>query len=321
MFSIKWDDMDLGDVSFSDLAGSRAPARVIDHENVAVRKAAVKGTVEIIADMILEAKGNLVFLTGAGMSAASDIPTFRDPDHGVWATRDPKQCGTKEAFVHHPERLWTVLMDVVGPENDPKPNLGHKALGDLEALGFTSTVVTQNVDDLHENAGNKDVMHLHGNLWRTFCVACGLQGTNTHELLRTVKKVDLPPRCDHCHGVLKPDAILFGELLDNSIVDRASDLVKHTPLLFVLGTSARVTPASDFPIMAANHGAKVVEINMERTQLTDTCVDVFMNEPLEVVLPQIVELVRQKHLKKDPLGTSMFTLLSSVLNGSSKMPE
>eukprot|EP01134_Creolimax_fragrantissima_P001215 CFRG1215T1 len=278
---------------------------------VTLPKQAQLATVDEVASLIIEAQNNIVFLTGAGISEASDIPTFRNPDHGVWAQHDPRECGTRTAFDKHPEKLWTLLREMVGPENDPKPNAGHIALGHLEEMGYSSTVITQNVDDLHEQAGNSDVVHLHGNLWNTNCVTCGMTGENTHRLLRATRGEDMPPRCKKCpdNGVLKPDAVLFGESLDRDILTRAEKAVTSTSLMIVLGTSARVNPAADLPIVASNNGAKIIEINREMTQLTHTCVDFYLHEALEVVLPAIVSAVRVKK------SAARGSLISSVLSG------
>jgi NAD-dependent deacetylase len=203
-----------------------------------------------------------VALTGAGISVESGIPPFRGKG-GIWEKIDPMEFGHIDTFEREPARVWEVLIKGLKQMIDKaRPNDGHKGLARLEALGFLKTVITQNVDGLHQLAGNTDVIEFHGTAAWQRCMECG-------EKIPTmqVDMSQLPPRC-HCRGVLRPDWVFFGEAIPGISLHRSQMAAAQCDLMLVVGTSAVVQPAADMPVIARHSGAKVIEINPEPTPLT-----------------------------------------------------
>ncbi|PHJ15865.1 histone deacetylase sir2 [Cystoisospora suis] len=216
-----------------------------------------------------------VALTGAGVSAESGIPTFRDPSDGLWRNYDPAVYATIWGFWKHPEKIWELLHDFMR-SSDPTPNPAHTALADLQKMGYLKSIVTQNVDNLHQDAGSTNVIEYHGSLLSASCYRCGRKMPLTKTLLQDVAfRENLPPKCS-CGGVFKPDAVLFGEGIPPKAVKDANREVDLCDLLLVVGTSASVTPAADLPYRAMRKGAKVIEVNLETTGLTNRISDKFV---------------------------------------------
>ncbi|PFH35069.1 histone deacetylase SIR2 [Besnoitia besnoiti] len=232
---------------------------------------------EDLADDIRRAK-YVVALTGAGASAESGIPTFRDPSDGLWKKYDPAVYATIWGFWRHPEKIWELLHDFM-LTNDPQPNRAHVALTDLQKLGYLKAIVTQNVDNLHQDSGSTNVIEYHGSLLSATCTRCKKKLPLCKSMLQdeSFMKV-LPPKCS-CGGIFKPDAILFGEGIPSQAVRDANREVDKCDLLLVVGTSASVSPASDLPYRAMRGGAKVVEVNLETTGLTNRISDKFIRGP------------------------------------------
>eukprot|EP00922_Rhytidocystis_sp_ex-Travisia-forbesii_P027319 GHVS01040040.1.p1 GENE.GHVS01040040.1~~GHVS01040040.1.p1 ORF type:complete len:265 (+),score=10.37 GHVS01040040.1:321-1115(+) len=227
---------------------------------------------EDLAD-ILHQSNLAVALTGAGVSAESGIPTFRDPHDGLWQKYDPSVYATIWGFWRHPEKIWELIRDFL-LVHDPQPNAGHVALARLEQLGCLQAIITQNVDNLHQDAGSTKVVEFHGNLLTARCYKCGATYPVNKELIKSSDFAkSLPPKCTLCGGNVKPDCILFGESIPSTALREASQLVKNCDVLLVIGTSATVSPASELPYTAMNHGATVIEINMESTGLTNRISD------------------------------------------------
>jgi len=237
-----------------------------------------KNTEEIsfteLADLIIRRKFRyLVALTGAGVSAESGIPTFRDPGDGLWKKYNPAIYSTISGFVRSPEKIWELIRDFI-KTSDPKPNPAHTALAELEQLGLLKSIITQNVDRLHQAAGSKTVIEYHGNLFEAACWKCKTPAkTSVKDLIKSTEA--LPPRCHskRCNSPLKPSAILFGEAIPGDAVRFAGEEAKKCDLMLVIGTSATVFPASKIPSLAASSNAVVVEINLGKTPLTNSISD------------------------------------------------
>lgn len=213
-----------------------------------------------VRDLLLEARSVSV-LTGAGISAESGIATFRSPG-GLWRNFRPEQLATPEAFQQDPVMVWEWYEWRRQQIAQAQPNAGHLALVELERRTRQFTLVTQNVDGLHERAGSKNVLRLHGSIWRIRCLVCAQE----RDALET-PLVPCPPRCA-CGGMMRPGVVWFGEGLDRTIWDNAEQAVRSADVLLVAGTSAVVYPAASLVPLAAQSGAKVVEINPEETPMS-----------------------------------------------------
>jgi len=203
----------------------------------------------------------VVALTGAGISVESGIPDFRGPS-GLWEKFDPMEYATIEAFIANPEKVWAMLKEMGGLVERAEPNPAHLALARLEKMGHLNSIVTQNIDNLHQAAGSKRVIEFHGNSSRLLCMSCG----RTYDRQEVVLDA-LPPRCS-CTGVLKPDVVFFGEAIPWKAHIEAKEEAGTCELMLVIGTSAVVAPACDLPLIAKRAGATIVEVNLEETQLT-----------------------------------------------------
>eukprot|EP01068_Selenidium_serpulae_P018319 Selendium_serpulae@DN6449_c1_g1_i7.p1 len=186
-----------------------------------------------------------VALTGAGVSAESKIPTFRNPGDGLWNKYDLKMYATSSGNCRYPDKIWELLKDVV-TTLDPQPNPSHTAMAKLEEANFLKKIITQNVDNLHQHAGSKRVIEFHGNLMNATCKLCGAKIALTRELLVGMSVKQLV-KCQKCGGVMKPDVVLFGDSLPQKAVDRSAEAAQKCDLLLVVGTSATVSPASEIP--------------------------------------------------------------------------
>jgi len=210
----------------------------------------------------------VVALTGAGVSAESGIPTFRDPGDGLWKKYNPAVYSSIAGYIRHPEKIWELIRDFIQTSN-PEPNPSHTALAELERLGLLKSIITQNVDRLHQEAGSKTVIEYHGNLFEASCWKCNKPAkTGVKDLIKAAET--LPPRCLDCNGPLKPSAVLFGEAIPGEAIQRADLEAKKCDLMLVIGTSAKVFPVCQIPKLAANNNAVIVEINLEKTPLTNS---------------------------------------------------
>eukprot|EP00123_Amoebidium_parasiticum_P014809 comp22653_c0_seq1/m.34926 comp22653_c0_seq1/g.34926 ORF comp22653_c0_seq1/g.34926 comp22653_c0_seq1/m.34926 type:complete len:313 (-) comp22653_c0_seq1:338-1276(-) len=264
--------------------------------NLMDTKHTVDGDHTDIARMLVLSKHTIV-LTGAGVSQESGVPTFRDPDDGIWDKHDSKECATIWGFDRAPQKLWQLLRNYFDA-CDPQPNAAHRALAELEAMGLIQLLVTQNVDGLHQTAGSKRVVEYHGNLSKSRCRGCGKHGPDCKTLLMKTREDALPPRCSHCgDGVLKPNATLFGEALPGGAIKEAATNAEKATLIIVIGTSARVKPASHLPKIVSQKDGAVIELNRERTGLTNHVTDVFVEGKAGEILPLVVEEVKRLRSK------------------------
>lgn len=240
---------------------------------------------EAAADILIRSQATLA-LTGAGISVESGIPDFRSAE-GLWSRYDPAEYATIDAFRANPEKIWQMLREMDAIVGKARPNKAHLALGELEALGLMKCVITQNIDNLHQAGGSKNVIEYHGNASTLSCLWCG--NRYTAEEMRG----EMPPRCT-CQNVLKPDVVFFGEAIPDEAMRRSFDLALSAQALIIIGTSAVVSPINTIPSIAKRIGAKIVEVNRERTHLTDTLTDVFLQGNAGEIVPRLVAAARKK---------------------------
>jgi NAD-dependent deacetylase len=206
----------------------------------------------------------VVALTGAGVSAESGVPTFRGGGGtAVWRGMDATELSSAMMVANNLPLVWEWFEYRRGLLAPCAPNPGHEALAAWQTRFPSFTLVTQNIDGLHSRAGNSGVLELHGNIWRGRCTRC----RRSAELPETPLPA-IPPACGECGGALRPDVVLFGEYLPAAVFEAAAEASAEADLFFVVGTSAVVRPAADLPILAANRGAFVVEVNPERTEIS-----------------------------------------------------
>jgi NAD-dependent deacetylase len=211
-------------------------------------------TVERLAGLLRQRRPCVV-LTGAGISTESGIPDFRSAT-GIWAQFDPLEVATIDAFVADPRKVWefyALRLEIVG---NARPNDGHHALAELERRGWVDAVITQNIDMLHSRAGSRNVVEVHGSIRTSSCLECG----TVVPLARVVELLPLP-RCPSCGNVLKPDVVMFGELLPETAIAQATELVAGAGVLLVVGSSLEVHPVGALPLDALAAGAALAIVN------------------------------------------------------------
>ncbi len=243
-----------------------------------------------VAERLAAGKKN-VALTGAGISVDSGIPDFRSPG-GLWERYEIAEYGTIEAFNQDPVKVWSMLAEVDRVVDRAEPNPGHLSLAKLEELGCLEGVITQNIDNLHQLAGSKNVIEFHGNTTRLLCLTCGLRiGAEEVRQHMTPDSSDFPPRCPSCDSVLKPDVVMFGEPIPDQPGRQAMDISDGADVFLVVGTSVNVAPASYLPSVAKNSGACVVEVNPEPTSLSNGLAEFSLRGGAGEILPKLVEIV------------------------------
>ena len=224
-------------------------------------------------------------LTGAGVSAASGVPTFRGAD-GLWKNFKPETLATPQAFARDPRLVWDWYDWRRQKIAACEPNAAHHVLAAWSKRFPNFTLITQNVDGLHERAGTRDVVRLHGSIWEVLCwSSCPASPARWGD--ETVPYLEIPPRCPHCGNLIRPGVVWFGESLDPDIVDRAHDAA-DCDVFITIGTSAVVYPAAGFIELARRRGAFTVEINPEATP---AMVDLALRGGAEEVLPQIEKVL------------------------------
>ena len=230
----------------------------------------------------LAAAGNVAALTGAGISVESGIPPFRGKG-GLWERYDPMEFAHIDVLMRDPVKVWKFLVSEMKENVDrAKPNDGHKGLAKLEKQNKLKTIITQNVDGLHQAAGNTDVIEYHGTFAWQRCMDC-----NKKYETRKVDISEIPPRCA-CGGILRPDIIFYGEMIPAEALRRSRQAATDCDLMLVIGASAVVQPAAMIPVIAKDNGAKIVEINPERTTLTNDISDYLIMGGAGEVMNRIV---------------------------------
>ncbi len=240
---------------------------------------------EALLDILAKAK-SVAVLTGAGISAESGVPTFRDPD-GLWAKFKPEELANFDAFMNNPDLVWEWYQHRRAIISDVEPNPGHYAIKEMEGMFSGFTLITQNVDNLHSRAGSANPLELHGNIERSFCINC-------HTFY---SKVDLPsekaaPLCT-CGGRIRPDVVWFGEMLPGDILSEAWRAAEQADVFFSIGTSGEVYPAAQLPWVARSHGAYVVEVNPKPTSISHQMNECLLG-PSGVILPALVDALKKR---------------------------
>ena len=229
----------------------------------------------------LECASSVAVLTGAGISAESGIPTFRGPG-GLWRERRPEDLATPRAFARDPKLVWEWYDWRRSVVAQAQPNAGHIALAEIERRARSFTLITQNVDGLHDRAGSRQVLKVHGDIWTIRCSSCGSEREDKRPSLP-----DLPPRCA-CGALERPGVVWFGEALPPDVWRRAEHAARTAQVLLVIGTSAVVYPAAGLVAQAQSSGARVVEINIAETPVSAS-VDESLRGPAAEILPQLLQ--------------------------------
>lgn len=234
---------------------------------------------ELVAQ--LREANNVAVLTGAGVSAESGVPTFRDAQTGLWAKFRAEDLATPEAFVRNPKMVWEWYQRRRDSLAHVEPNPGHRALAEIERRVRGFTLVTQNVDGLHARAGSRNIIELHGNIVRTRCFDAG------HLVDALPEDARVPPHCPLCDSNLRPDVVWFGEMLPPSAMEAATEAARNCELFLCVGTSAMVYPAAELPEVAKRSGAVVVEVNPDPSPVAGFA-HYTLAAPSGVALPALV---------------------------------
>ncbi len=234
------------------------------------------------ADIIAESRP-VIALTGAGISVESGIPDFRGKN-GLWSKYDPARYATIDAFLADPAEVWNMLreMDVLVARAQPNP--AHTGLGVLEQKGLLQYIITQNIDNLHQDGGARNVIEYHGNSSTLSCPAC------SRRYAMADKRHEHLPTCE-CGQILKPDVVFFGEGIPREALDMSFQLASKASVLLIIGTSALVSPANTIPAVASRNRAKIIEINKEKTWLTDQLTDIFLEGEAGEIITGLVDAI------------------------------
>ena len=250
-----------------------------------------------LEDLIQEAAAYIrhakhgVVLTGAGISTPSGIPDFRSTGSGLWDKYDPFEVASLNAFRYHPERFFEWVRPLVKGIIQAQPNPAHRAIAQLERAGFFKTIITQNIDGLHQKAGSQYVLEVHGTLSTSTCTQC-FRTYPTEMFLEHFLETGEIPRCPECGGVLKPDVVLFGEQLPWKTWAAAEQAARKCDLMFVAGSSLEVTPVANLPLIAVQNGAALIIVNHTPTYI-DIRADVVLRGDVAEIIPRIAEAVLQ----------------------------
>ncbi|MEX1081618.1 MAG: NAD-dependent deacylase [Halofilum sp. (in: g-proteobacteria)] len=235
--------------------------------------------IDTLVEALQQAR-SVAVLTGAGISADSGIPTFREAQTGLWAQYRPEDLATPEAFERDPDMVWQWNMWRRQKVTSAEPNAGHQALAALEARLPDLRLITQNVDGLHQRAGHCDVIEFHGNITVNRCHREG-------RIVEVDQHTDSPPVCPHCGGPVRPGNVWFGEAIPEEALQRATEAAQACELFMYVGTSAQVQPAAGLGHLAQRNGARLAEINPDDTVLSRD-VDIRIQARAAEVLPQVV---------------------------------
>ncbi len=237
---------------------------------------------EQIEDQLKNAQ-KVVFVTGAGISQESGIPTFRGKD-GLWRNYDAMKLATIDAFYENPKLVWEWYNERRQNIFNAEPNLGHKAIAELENF-LQVTVLTQNIDGLHQQAGSSNVLELHGSIVKIKCTSCDFKD----EIFTQFSK--LPPLCK-CGSILRPDVVWFGEGLPQDVWKEAIIQASSCDVMIIAGTSLVVSPANTLPIYARQNNATLIEINPEKTIMTPE-MDLSIRSTSTIALPELVSIFKK----------------------------
>lgn len=241
------------------------------------------------AKLIKNAK-HAVALTGAGISTPSGIPDFRSQGSGLWQSSDAMSVASFWSFVEYPQGFYDWVKPLAKKMMNAQPNAAHLALAELEALGRIHAVITQNIDNLHQRAGSKRVLEVHGHMREATCIRC-YHMVPAQPLLDKFIEDGTMPTCEICGGVMKPNIVLYGEMLPVSVMYEAEQESKSCDVMIVAGSSLEVAPAADLPLVAKENGAKLILVNRTST-IADAHAAVVVRDDVAVALPKIVEAVK-----------------------------
>jgi NAD-dependent deacetylase len=239
-----------------------------------------------IKDKIIDLD-KFVFLTGAGISKESGIPTFRGAE-GLWRKYDPMKLASISGFYQDPKLVWEFYKDRQELIYNCSPNLGHVSIANFEKIKESSYVLTQNIDGLHEKAGSKNIIELHGNILKVECTEC-----NFKEKIKQKIEEPLPPICKKCKNILRPSVILFGEPLNQEVWSKAEQISNNCDVMFIVGTSLKVGPVNQFPLYAKRNGAILIEVNPEPTPIFTELMDYSVQGSATEMLPQLLEIAQK----------------------------
>ncbi len=233
---------------------------------------------------------HVVAFTGAGHSTASGIPDFRSPDSGLWEKHNPMLVASVWAFRLNPKTFYDWIRPLADLMLSARPNPAHEALADLEDMGCLKTIITQNIDNLHQRAGSRRVLELHGHLREATCIRC-YKVEPIDPVFHNLVREGRVPQCS-CGGVLKPNVILFGEQLPVRVLNEAMAEARRCDLMLVAGSSLEVTPAADIPFLAVESGAKAIIVNREPTAF-DAYAHLVIDGDVVQVLPRVLKAVQE----------------------------
>ena len=219
-----------------------------------------------LAELVRTA-GSVVALTGAGISVPSGIPDFRSPGSGLWERVDPMEVAHIDAFHSDPERFWAFYAERFAALEDKQPNDAHRALVTLQDAGLLDAVITQNIDMLHRKAGTRELIEVHGSIERCRCLQCAEQATLSQARALLASDERGVPRCKRCGAPLKPDVVLFGEMLPERAMERARALCEGAGVLLCIGSSLEVHPVAGLPLLTLQGGGAVAIITQGETPL------------------------------------------------------
>ena len=234
----------------------------------------------------------ILVLTRAGISKESGIPTFRGKE-GLWKKFSPQELASFKGFYENPALVSEWYQHRREIIEEVAPNRGHETLVEMEKLYSEFTIVTQNVDNLHQRAGSQNVIEIHGNIMRNYCIDCNKQFSS--EEFKKIYSADNEhiPRCDRCNGLIRPDVVWFGEALPEKEINLSFKKARNCDLCFSIGTSAQVRPAADLPIIASQNGAFIVELNPDRTPLTKVA-NLSLRGKAGELLPELLDLIKKE---------------------------
>ena len=240
-----------------------------------------------LAELVGEAR-SVVALTGAGISVPSGIPDFRSPGTGLWENVDPMEVAHIDAFVRDPSGFWGFYAERFATLEGKRPNEAHLALVRMERAGLLEAVITQNVDMLHRRAGTRELVEVHGSIATCSCSECGEQAELGAVRARLQQRADGVPRCERCGAPMRPDVVLFGELLPRAALQRAHDLCLGAELVLCVGSSLEVHPVASLPLLTHRAGGKIAIVTQGPTPL-DEIAAVRLDGDLELVLPALAD--------------------------------
>lgn len=238
---------------------------------------------------LLKACNYGVVLTGAGISTPSGIPDFRSAGSGLWTRYDPFEVASLSAFRYHPEKFFIWMRTLAQEIVQAVPNPAHIALAELEAAGIIQVIITQNIDGLHQRAGSRHVLEVHGSLQTLTCIGC-YRKFESNGFLQPYLAFGTIPRCPDCNQILKPDVVLFEEQLPLQTWYQSQEACRRSDLILVAGSSLEVMPVAGLPMEALQHDARLIIINHMKTYL-DVRADVIFRQDVAEILPRITAAV------------------------------